>query len=91
MDASLFSLVSTEDPELIFAWGMEVVRHAPDNKQYRKAVVYIVDPAGQDTVSTHTCAESACTRWSTVTPLTLTWETTPQWPSSDIRPGHRLQ
>lgn len=90
MDASLFSLVSTEDPDLVFAWGMEVVRHVTDD-EYRKAVVYIANPTGQDTVSVHTCAESACKRWSTVTPLTLMWETIPQWPGSDIRPGHGFE
>ncbi|GAB3433608.1 hypothetical protein GCM10027436_09920 [Actinophytocola sediminis] len=75
MHATLFSLVATENPNLIFAWGMEIVEDGyQDGEESRKAIIYIGGATGRETISTHLSAEHACRRWSTVTPLTIVWD-----------------
>ncbi|MCT2587073.1 hypothetical protein [Actinophytocola gossypii] len=65
----LFTLVSADDPTLVFAWGMQVSE--PDR---RTAVVWRREPDGQDILGLHASADAARERFSLVTPLDLVWE-----------------
>lgn len=73
MHASLFSLVTVDDPGVVFAWGMEIVGDR-DGEECRKTVVHVGGPGGQGAISTHESAEKACARWSAVVPLDLRWD-----------------
>lgn len=65
----VFTLVSSEDPSRVFAFGLEVVDSGGD---VQVAMTYRQDPrSGQSCFSTHLSAEAACVRFSMVTPLTL--------------------
>lgn len=74
MNATLFSLVVAENPDLVFGYGMEIVssRETPD--ETRKAIVYIGSRNGEGNISTHVSAEAACKRWSIVVPLSIEWD-----------------
>ena len=74
MNCELFSLVPTEDPNTVFAWGMEF--SAEDGAEVKRvAMVHIGDPFDSGTsVGYHASAEAACARWSTVVPLDVFWE-----------------
>lgn len=74
MHATLFSLVVTENPDQVFAWGMEIIDDAKDLEETRQAIVYVGYADGQGSISTHTSAESACKRWSAVVPLSIEWD-----------------
>lgn len=78
MHASLFSLVTTEDPSAVFAWGIEMVDYLGDEEERRKTIVHLGGPNGPGTISTHDTAEKACARWSKVVPLDIVWDAE-QW------------
>ncbi|OLF09139.1 hypothetical protein BLA60_21440 [Actinophytocola xinjiangensis] len=73
MHASLFSLVTADDPTVVFGWGMEIVDHQ-DGDESRKTIVHIGSPKGQGTVSMHESAEHARNRWSMVVPVDIVWD-----------------
>lgn len=75
MHASLFSLVVADDPDQVFAWGMEIASDGrQDDELTRTAILYIGSPDDKGRISTHASAEAACKRWSMVVPLTLVWD-----------------
>ena len=74
MHASLFSLVTIDDPDVVFAWGMEMVSCSDDGGERRKTIVHLGGPIGTGIISTHETAEKACARWSTVVPLGIVWD-----------------
>jgi len=66
-----FTLVSTEQPDLVFAFGLEIVRDG----NVEEAVTFRREPdGGQVMFGAHASAESARARFSLVTPLTLLWQ-----------------
>lgn len=80
MHASLFSLVTTENPDRVFAWGMEITtaKNAEGLEASRKAIVYIHHSDDKNTLAQHTSAEAACSRWSQVVPLQIVWDSDSQ-------------
>ncbi|MBP2321700.1 hypothetical protein JOF56_002085 [Kibdelosporangium banguiense] len=70
MEAQLFTLVSAEDPDKIFAWGMEI---ATDDDV--EAIVYRRDPLTHRTMfGVHNSAEEALARYGNTRALDLQWE-----------------
>jgi hypothetical protein len=69
VDSVPFSLVSTESPGAVFAFGLEIVRDG----EPVEAVVYRREPNGKSMFGVHQSAESAARRYSVVTPLMLQW------------------
>jgi hypothetical protein len=76
MHASLFSLVTTEDPTIVFAWGMEIVDYV-NGEERTKTILHIGPPNSSGTISTRVSAEKACARWSTIVPLDIVWDAEP--------------
>jgi hypothetical protein len=76
MHAVLFSLVVDQNPDLIFAWGMEIINdmHIDKATAKRKVVLYINDMDGREGISTHASAEAACKTWSKIVPLRIVWD-----------------
>lgn len=65
-----FSLVSAEDPDKVFAYGIDI-----ELLSGREVVVFRRDPGGQAMFGIHQSAESALRRYNLITPLELVWET----------------
>ncbi|MGH3761184.1 hypothetical protein [Actinophytocola sp.] len=76
MHATLFSLVVSDNPDLVAAWGMEITyTEEPDETDpQQKAILYIGAPNGEGSIATHTSAEAARDRWSMKVPLSLVWD-----------------
>ncbi|OLF11142.1 hypothetical protein BLA60_14235 [Actinophytocola xinjiangensis] len=70
MTATPFALVSTEDPDKVFAYGLDI-----DLPSGRNVVTFRREPTGQKLFATHESVESARRRFSVITPLDLVWET----------------
>ena len=70
MDAKLFTLVSADDPNKVFAWGMEI-----DSTEETVAVLYRRG-AGRYSTGLHPSAEAALRLWSRIAPMQLLWEPT---------------
>ena len=70
MEGRLFTLVSADNEENVFAWGMEIT--TPDEQE---AVTYCRNPVTNQTVfGLHSNAESALRRYGTSYQLRLVWE-----------------
>jgi hypothetical protein len=70
MEGRLFTLVSADNEENVFAWGMEIT--TPDEQE---AVTYCRNPVTNQTVfGLHSNAESALRRYGTSFQLRLVWE-----------------
>jgi hypothetical protein len=70
MEGRLFTLVSADNEEYVFAWGMEIT--TPDEQE---AVTYCRNPVTNQTVfGLHSNAESALRRYGTTFQLRLVWE-----------------
>jgi hypothetical protein len=70
MEGRLFTLVSADNEENVFAWGMEIT--TPDEQE---AVTYCRNPVTNQTVfGLHSNAESALRRYGTTFQLRLVWE-----------------
>lgn len=70
MDGRLFTLVSAEDEDQVFAWGMEIT--TPSEQE---AVTYCRNPITNQTVfGLHRNAESALRRYGMMHQLRLVWE-----------------
>ncbi|OLF12874.1 hypothetical protein BLA60_06315 [Actinophytocola xinjiangensis] len=76
MHASLFSLIPVDNPEQIFAWGMEIITSEdPETSETtRKTIVYIHNSNDTGTLAQHTSAEAACARWSQIVPVDIVWD-----------------
>lgn len=63
-----FTLVSTESPDRILAFGLEIVRDG----NTIEAITYRREPhSGSTLFGVHASAESACHRYGIITPVTL--------------------
>jgi hypothetical protein len=71
--ATPFALVSAEDRDEVFAYGLDI-----DLPSGREVVTFRRDISGLSVFGTHQSAEAAQKRFSAITPLELIWE-----------PGHR--
>ena len=70
MEGRLFTLVSAEDDQHVFAWGMQIT--TPSEQE---AVTYCRNPITNQTVfGLHSNAESALRRYGTTLQLRLVWE-----------------
>lgn len=70
MEGRLFTLVSADNEENVFAWGMQIT--TPDEQE---AVTYCRNPVTNQTVfGLHSNAESALRRYGTTFQLRLVWE-----------------
>jgi hypothetical protein len=70
MEGRLFTLVSADNEQNVFAWGMEIT--TPDEQE---AVTYCRNPVTNQTVfGLHSNAESALRRYGTSFQLRLVWE-----------------
>jgi hypothetical protein len=70
MEGRLFTLVSADNEENVFAWGMQIT--TPD---VQEAVTYCRNPVTNQTVfGLHSNAESALRRYGTSYQLRLVWE-----------------
>jgi hypothetical protein len=79
--SALFHLVSAEDHNKIFAFGISITGGKRD-----EAVVYRRDPSsGRTLFGVHGSAEAARSRYSAITPLDLVWPP----PLDDRERGHR--
>ena len=70
MEGRLFTLVTVDDDEMVFAWGMQIT--TPTEQE---AVTYCRNPVTNQTVfGLHRNAESALLRYGTTLQLRLVWE-----------------
>lgn len=70
MEGRLFTLVSADNEEYVFAWGMEIT-----TSDVQEAVTYCRNPVTNQTVfGLHSNAESALRRYGTSYQLRLVWE-----------------
>lgn len=70
MEGRLFTLVSADDEDNVFAWGMEIT-----TSYEQEAVTYCRHPVTNQTVfGLHSNAESALRRYGTTFQLRLVWE-----------------
>lgn len=70
MEGRLFTLVSADNEEYVFAWGMEITTSLD-----QEAVTYCRNPVTNQTVfGLHSNAESALARYGTSYQLRLVWE-----------------
>lgn len=70
MEGRLFTLVSAEDDNNVFAWGMQIT--TPTEQE---AVTYCRNPITNQTVfGLHRDAESALRRYGSTLQLRLVWE-----------------
>jgi hypothetical protein len=70
MEGRLFTLVSADDDEMVFAWGMQITTPTEE-----EAVTYCRNPVTNQTVfGLHRNAESALLRYGTALQLRLVWE-----------------
>lgn len=63
-----FSLLSEEDPSLVFAFGLEIIGN---DGEINTAVTFRLGDGGQHSFSVHESADRARATFSRVTPLTL--------------------
>ncbi|GAB3438871.1 hypothetical protein [Actinophytocola sediminis] len=69
MTAIAFALVSSENQDKIFAYGLEI-----DLPTGRDVITFRREADGQTMFGMHQSVESARQRYSAVTPLELVWE-----------------
>jgi len=70
MEGRLFSLVSADNDDNVFAWGMEIT-----TARGQEAVTYCRNPVTNQTVfGLHSNAESALRRYGATFQLRLVWE-----------------
>jgi hypothetical protein len=69
MTATPFALVSAEDHDQIFAYGLDI-----DLPSGRDIVTFRRDSTGQSVFGIHDSVEAARRRVSIITPLELVWE-----------------
>ncbi|ALG05643.1 hypothetical protein [Kibdelosporangium phytohabitans] len=70
MNAQLFTLTKADDPNEVYAWGMQITT-ADDTE----AVVYRRDPVSQRAMfGVHDSAEAALARYGSAHDLALQWE-----------------
>jgi hypothetical protein len=69
MSAIPFALVSADDHDKIFAYGLDI-----DLDSGREVVTFRRDPNGRSLFGVHQSPEWARDRFSIVTPLELVWE-----------------
>lgn len=69
MTATAFALVSAENRQKIFAYGLDI-----DLPSGREVVTFRRDGSGHSTFGIHSSAEAARARFSLVTPVELVWE-----------------
>jgi hypothetical protein len=70
MEGRLFTLVSADNDEQVFAWGMQIT--TPTEQE---AVTYCRNPVTNQTVfGLHRNAESALRRYGSTLQLRLVWE-----------------
>jgi uncharacterized protein (UPF0548 family) len=67
--ATPFALVSAEDENLVFAYGLDI-----DMPSGREVVTFRRDSNGQSMFGVHQSVEAARRRFSAITPLELVWE-----------------
>lgn len=68
MYPSPFSLVSTEDPTQVFAFGLEIIR---DGGEIETAITYRRESNGQNMFGVHSSAAAARDRFGVIAPMTL--------------------
>jgi hypothetical protein len=70
MEGRLFTLVSSEDEGIVFAWGMQITTSTE-----QEAVTYLRDPLTRRTIfGLHANAEAALRRYGRTLQLRLVWE-----------------
>jgi hypothetical protein len=69
MTATPFALVSAEDHDKIFAYGLDI-----DLPSGRDVVIFRRDSTGRSIFGVHASVEAARQRFDVTTPLKLVWE-----------------
>lgn len=78
MHSVAFTLLSEEDPDRVYAFGLEILKPAGDVEE---AITFRRNPtSGHTTFGVHASAEAACMRHSIVTPLILVRESNTNTP-----------
>ena len=71
MTAAAFSLVSADDHDKVFAFGIDI-----DLPSGREAITFRREADGRTVFGVHESAEAARLRFSRLVPLDLVWEAT---------------